>query len=97
MEIDPSTVDWAAARHATYRLRQSFRYEYGEPITDLHHRLVVIPPERFGDQRRMYHDLLVELEDVRRSDCEDRFGNVVVEVFAPEVSRAIEFVAEVSV
>lgn len=97
MDIDPSTVDWASARHATYRLRQTFRYEYGEPITDLHHRLVVIPPAQFGDQRRVYHDLLVELEDVRRNDREDRFGNVVVELFAPEVPRAIEFVADVSV
>lgn len=97
IEIDPSTVDWGAARRAAYRLRQTFRYEYGEPVTDLHHRLVVIPPARFGDQRRVYHDLLVELEDVRRSDREDRFGNVVVEVFAHEVPRAIEFVADVSV
>jgi transglutaminase-like putative cysteine protease len=97
MDIDPSTVDWASARRATYRLRQTFRYEYGEPITDLHHRLVVIPPAQFGDQRRVYHDLLVELEDVRRNDREDRFGNVVVEVFAPQVPRAIEFVADVSV
>jgi transglutaminase-like putative cysteine protease len=97
MSIDPSTVDWPTARRATYRLRQSFRYEYGEPITDLHHRLVVIPPAKFGDQRRVYHDLLVELEDVRRHDREDQFGNVVVDVFAPEVPRAIEFVAEVTV
>ena len=97
MSIDPSTVDWATARRATYRLRQSFRYEYGEPITDLHHRLVVIPPAKFGDQRRVYHDLLVELEDVRRHDREDQFGNMVVDVFAPEVPRAIEFVAEVTV
>jgi transglutaminase-like putative cysteine protease len=95
--IDPSTVDWAAARHVSYRLRQTFRYEYGEPITELHHRLVVIPPARFGDQRRTYHDLLVELDDVRRDDTEDQFGNVVVELFAPEVPRAIEFVAEVAV
>jgi transglutaminase-like putative cysteine protease len=97
IEIDPSSVDWASARRASYRLRQTFRYEYGEPITDLHHRLVVIPPAQFGDQRRVYHDLLVELEDVRRQEREDQFGNVVVELFAPEVPRAIEFVAEVDV
>jgi transglutaminase-like putative cysteine protease len=58
---------------------------------------VVIPPARFGDQRRTYHDLLVELEDVRRQDRVDEFGNVVVEVFASAVPRAIEFVADVSV
>jgi len=52
---------------------------------------------RFGDQRRTYHELLVELEEVRLQNREDRFGNVVFEVFAPEVPKAIEFVAEVSV
>ena len=97
MAINPNVVDWTAARHASYRLRQTIRYEYAEPITELRHRLVVIPPARFGDQRRTYHELLVELEEIRREDREDQFGNVVVDVFAPAVPRAIEFVAEVSV
>ena len=97
MAADPTSVDWTVARHASYRLRQTFRYEYAEPITELNHRLVVIPPARFGDQRRTYHDLLVELEEVRLENRVDRFGNVVVEVFAPRVLDAIEFVAEVSV
>jgi len=97
MAADPTSVDWAHAHRASYRLRQTFRYEYAEPITDLNHRLVVIPPARFGDQRRVYHDLLVELNEVRRQDRVDRFGNFVVDVFAPEVPRAIEFTAEVSI
>ncbi|HMC72074.1 MAG TPA: transglutaminase N-terminal domain-containing protein, partial [Mycobacteriales bacterium] len=82
---------------ATYKVRQSFRYDYAEPIRDLNHRLVVIPPEQFGDQRRTSHDVVVELDEVRVSDRRDRFGNHVVEVFAPEVRSAIEFVAEVTV
>jgi len=57
----------------------------------------VIPPARFGDQRRVYHDLLVELKEVRRQDREDRFGNFVVDMFAPEVPRVIEFTAEASI
>jgi len=94
---DPLSVDWSVARRATYRLRQTLRYDYEQPIRDLNHRLVVIPPARFGDQRRTYHELLVEIEDVRVSKREDRFGNHVMDVFAPEVESAIEFVAEVSV
>jgi len=82
---------------ATYKVRQTFRYDYAEPIRDLKHRLIVIPPEQFGDQRRTYHDVLVELDEVRVSDRRDRFGNHVVEVFAPQVQSAIEFVAEVTV
>ena len=65
MAADPTSVGWAGVRLASYRLRQTFRYDYAAPITDLNHRLVVVPPARFGDQRRTYHDLLVELEEVR--------------------------------
>ena len=95
--IDPASVDWSTARRASYRVRQTFRYEYAQPITDLNHRLVVIPPARFGDQRRTYHDILVELADVRRQERMDQFGNLIVDFFAREVPEAIEFVAEVDV
>jgi transglutaminase-like putative cysteine protease len=97
MAIELSTVDWPSARKATYLVKQSFRYEYPEPVRDLSHRLVVIPPERFGDQRRLRHHLSVEPDGVRSEDRKDRFGNMIVDVFAPRVSGAIEFVAEVSV
>jgi len=86
MAIDPSSLDWATARRVSYFLRQSFRYEYPEPIRDLNHRLVVIPPERFGDQRRLRHELCVDAEGARFEDRKDRFGNVIIDVFAPRVS-----------
>jgi transglutaminase-like putative cysteine protease len=97
MAIEPSSVDWTSARRASYQLRQTFRYEYPEPVRDLNHRLVVIPPERFGDQRRLSHELLIGGDGIRFENRNDRFGNVVVDVFAPRVSDAIEFVAEVAV
>src|SRR5258707_5534969 len=97
MAIEPSSVDWASASRVSYLVRQTFRYEYSEPIRDLNHRLVVIPPERFGDQIRLRHDLSVAGEGVRYADRSDRFGNVIFDVFAPRVLEAIEFVAEISV
>jgi transglutaminase-like putative cysteine protease len=90
-------VELTAARRASYLVRQTFRYEYTEPIRDLSHRLVVIPPERFGDQRRLWHDVSVGLDGARLESGVDRFGNVIFEVFAPNVLDAIEFVAEASV
>jgi transglutaminase-like putative cysteine protease len=90
-------VELSAARRASYLVRQTFRYEYTEPIRDLSHRLVVIPPERFGDQRRLWHDVSVGLDGARMESGVDRFGNVIFEVFAPNVRDAIEFVAEASV
>jgi transglutaminase-like putative cysteine protease len=97
MAIDPATVDWPSARRASYLLRQTFRYEYPEPVQDLNHRLIVIPPERFGDQRRLSHKLSVGGDGATYENRQDRFGNMVVDVFAPRVSTAIEFAAEVSV
>ncbi len=97
MAIEPSSVDWSAARRASYLVRQTFRYEYPEPIRDLSHRLVVIPPERFGDQRRLWHDVSVGLDGARLENRFDRFGNVIFDIFAPHVVDSIEFVAEVSV
>src|SRR3989442_14371823 len=97
MAIEPASVDWSSARRASYLVRQTFRYEYPEPIRDLSHRLVVIPPERFGDQRRLWHELSVGLDGVQLEDKRDRFGNVVVDVFAPRVPSAIEVAVQVSV
>jgi transglutaminase-like putative cysteine protease len=95
--IEPASVDWAAARRASYSLRQTFRYEYPQPVRDLSHRLVVIPPERFGDQMRLKHQVSVDRDGVEFENGRDRFGNMIVNVFAPRVSEEIEFVAEVTV
>jgi transglutaminase-like putative cysteine protease len=97
MAIDHVSVDWSRARRASYLVRQTFRYEYPEPIRDLNHRLVVIPPEHFGDQRRLWHDVSVHHDGARLEDRRDRFGNVIFDVFAPRVVDQIEFVAEVAV
>lgn len=90
-------VELASARRASYLVRQTFRYEYPQPISDLNHRLIVVPPERFGDQRRLSHQVSVELDGAAVASRSDRFGNVVFDVFAPRVPAAIEFVAEVAV
>jgi transglutaminase-like putative cysteine protease len=89
-------IDWSSARRASYEITQSFRYEYPSPIRDLSHRLVVIPPERFGDQRRLRHRVSAG-DGVRFESRQDRFGNVIVDAFAAQVTSAIEFLAEVSV
>ena len=92
-----AAIDWSSARRASYEITQSFRYEYPAPIRDLSHRLVVIPPERFGGQRRLRHRVSSGIDGVRFENRQDRFGNVIIDAYAPRVSSAIEFLAEVSV
>ena len=95
--IDPLSVDWPSARRTSYLVEQTFRYEYPAPIRDLTHRLVVIPPERFGDQQRLEHRLDVGAGDARIEDRQDRFGNLVFQVFAPRIDSCVEFIARVQV
>ena len=95
--IDPASVDWAHARRASYQLKQTFRYEYPQPVVNLNHRLVVVPPERFGGQRRLFHNVSVVLDGAHVENRSDRFGNVVYDVFAPRVPEVVEFIAEVGV
>jgi transglutaminase-like putative cysteine protease len=94
--IDPVGVDWGTVRRSAYLLEQTFRYDYPAPIRHLDHRLVVIPPERFGDQVRLDHKLEVGGRGVRLENQVDRFGNVVVAVFAPRIAASVEFTARVS-
>src|SRR5260370_36140130 len=97
MAIEIASVNWPAARRATYSVAQGARYESPQAVSDLTPRFVVIPPERFGDQRRLRHQVSVGLDGVTLDDLRDRFGNNVVEVFAPRVASAIEFDVNIAV
>lgn len=83
-----------ASPRVTYRLEQTFRYAYDGPVSDLRHRLVVLPPARHGDVHRRLATLTVEgLTEGghRRTDRLDRWGNEVTTVRAPRVAEHVEF------
>ena len=42
--LDHHGMDLGAARHVSYVLTQSFRYEYDAPVEALRQRLVIVPP-----------------------------------------------------
>ena len=88
--LDDTSIDWNGAVEVTYLLHQSFRYEYPGPIADLHHRLVVVPRERHGDQIRLSHRVDSSAPASEHIDADD-FGNPVVTFFARRVDSAIEF------
>jgi transglutaminase-like putative cysteine protease len=74
---------------ASYVLHQQFRYEYPGPIEDLEHRLIVAPPEVYGDQRRVHHELRVS-GGLPRRWTKDSFGNMVVTIEADRVEREVQ-------
>jgi transglutaminase-like putative cysteine protease len=83
-------VRWDDVTEATYVVQQRFRYDYPGPIADLQHRLMVVPRERHGDQRRVASRLDVS-ENATMHDAHDAFGNPVATVFARRIERSIEF------
>jgi transglutaminase-like putative cysteine protease len=94
--IDPHQVEWSRVARATYVIRQAYRYDYPGPIGGLDHRLVIVPPERYGDQRRILHHLKATPE-VEHEVRPDGFGNTVLELRFKRVERSVEFQAWIEV
>lgn len=91
--LDHERLDWGRVERSAYLLHQRLRYDYPASIRRLRHRLVVIPPEVHGDQRRLLHRLDVRGADARATSGVDAFGNHVVDVVAGCVPERIEFEA----
>ena len=78
----------------TYLLHQRFAYSYDAPVQDLRHRLVVVPPGRHGNQRRMSHSITVSAAAARTTSRRDAAGNTVTRCYVPVVPDRIEFVVD---
>jgi len=89
--LDHGRVDWGRVRRTAYLVHQQWRYEYPSTIYNLNHRLVVVPPTLYDDQRRVLYSLEVSGADYTLGEHVDPFGNLVLTVQAPEVRDAIDF------
>ncbi|MGC4107305.1 MAG: transglutaminase family protein [Thermomicrobiales bacterium] len=74
-----------------YLVHQHFHYTYGGPARDLRQRLVVIPPERHGDQRLVLHHIEVSAPTSGYVREIDRFGNLRLLLLVDAVSESITF------
>jgi transglutaminase-like putative cysteine protease len=89
--LDTSSIPWERVDRVAYLVRQQFRYDYPGPIRNLHQRLIVIPPERHGDQRLVMHKIEVSsLSSSARREI-DRFGNLVHNISIDRVEEQIDF------
>ena len=89
--IDDDEIDWANVRQTTVLVEQSFDYRYPGPITNLHHRLMVVPPDWHSDQRLLTHKLRVSGGDVDIERSFDTFGNVVLDLSLEHVEDDVTF------
>jgi transglutaminase-like putative cysteine protease len=92
--VDLDGVDLDAAEHVTYVLRQTFRYDYDGPVTDLRHRLVVVPRIVHGNLRRRVSDVRVSAPEAAVHRRRDRHGNPVIDVELEVVPRSVEFTVQ---
>jgi transglutaminase-like putative cysteine protease len=86
-------MDWSRVVAATYRVEQTLRYEYDQPIRDLRHRLIVAPRRRHLDQQRLGNHLWSSASGPLDLAV-DAFGNDVASVWVPRVEREITFALE---
>ena len=84
-------------RRLTYVLQQRFTYAYDAPVRNLDHRLIVVPPPRHGDQRRLKHSVTVSAPDARTATRRDAAGNLVTRARVALVPELVEFVVRAEV
>ena len=77
-----------------YFLKQTFHYDYAGPVSALRQKLIAIPPEQHGDQRRMFHQLSVSPQGAAPEWSQDRFGNLLATVMLPKVTSSVTFSVE---
>ncbi len=91
--LDHEGIDWQRVQRSAYLIHQHFRYTYPGPVANLNQRLLIIPPESYGDQHYIVHRLDVSAEVSETRDDSDEFGNRVLELHIPRVDQFIDFEA----
>ncbi len=91
--FDHEQIEWQRVQRTVYLLHQHLRYEYPGPIYDLDQRLMILPPDRHGNQRLLDYRLEVSTAFFEMSHQDDDFGNREIRLAVPLVEHAIDFEA----
>jgi transglutaminase-like putative cysteine protease len=89
--IDHHSVAWDDVRRTQYWVHKHFHYAYPGPIHELRQRLMVVPPDRYGDQRlHAYSARILGAHGLETSAIDD-FGNRMLFFYIPEAQGDITF------
>jgi transglutaminase-like putative cysteine protease len=91
--LDHQGIDWKRVQRSAYLIHQHFRYDYPGPICDLKQRLLIVPPDTYGDQQYIVHRLDVSAHIAETSSHIDEFANRVINLSIPYVEQSIDFEA----
>jgi transglutaminase-like putative cysteine protease len=91
--LDTRGVDWGRVQRTAYLIHQHFRYDYPGPVRDLKQRLLIVPPDVYGDQKCIVHRLEVSADDVETNSEVDAYANRVINLYISSVERSVDFEA----
>lgn len=91
--VDHQQIEWQRVQHCIYLVHQNFRYDYPGPVNDLQQRLMILPPDYYGNQRLLDHRLTNSNETADVMQQSDDFGNTEINIFVPYINRTISFEA----
>ncbi len=89
--LDHRTVDWGDVVQARYWMEQSFEYTYPGPIQDLRQRLIIVPPDVYGDQQLHAYHIDISSPMATITTEFDAFGNRLIQAFVPHVDKRVSF------
>jgi transglutaminase-like putative cysteine protease len=89
--IDHTKLTWGDVRQTTYVISKQFHYAYPGPIRQLRQRLMVVPPDQYGDQQLQTFGVRVIGAEAATSTTLDRFGNRTLSFHIDEVSTEVAF------
>jgi transglutaminase-like putative cysteine protease len=95
--LDHRALDWQRVKRTRYFCYQRFYYAYPGPIRTLRQRLMVVPPDHYGDQAMIDQRLTVTPYPAKSHQLIDGFGNRVWELNVTHVDREIAFETIVTV
>ncbi len=91
--LDIQGIEWERVQRTAYLIHQHFRYDYPGPVRDLKQRLLIVPPDIYGDQKCIVHRLDVSADVAETSSDVDEFANRVINLYIPSIERSIDFEA----
>jgi transglutaminase-like putative cysteine protease len=89
--IDHRGIAWSNIRQTRYWIHKRFHYAYPGPVRELRQRLIVVPPDQYGDQRLYEYSGRVAGAQASQSRAIDAFGNRVLTFYIPEVQVDVTF------
>ncbi len=95
--VDHRDVDWSRVTRTRYTCYQRFLYRYPGPVRHLRQKLVVVPVDRYADQRLCDYDLAVSPYPAAHRQTTDAFGNRIINLEVDWIDGQVAFEVRLSV